>query len=227
MEVFVGTIMPVAFTYAPAGWLLCEGQLLQIQQYHLLYSVIGLSYGGDGVTTFALPDLRGRIAVGTTLATTAPTTVMAMRAGQVTGKATVTDPVPGVASVTIPAAALPAHTHQVAIPGSAFQASSVLHVSSSGGATTPNANTVLSSGGTGGGGQAFIYAPGATPEITLAPASVTTALADVSVASGSTGAASSTLAGAVNWTPSVGVVQPSLGITFIICAEGPYYPVRP
>lgn len=54
----VGQIALFAFTFAPRGWLPCQGQLLLISQNTVLYSVIGATYGGDGTTTFALPDLR-------------------------------------------------------------------------------------------------------------------------------------------------------------------------
>src|SRR5260370_33510604 len=49
--------------FAPAGWMFCEGQLLPISEYTTLFQLIGTTYGGDGQTTFALPDLRGRIPV--------------------------------------------------------------------------------------------------------------------------------------------------------------------
>ncbi|MFF2094101.1 phage tail protein [Paenibacillus sp. NPDC058174] len=49
--------------FAPAGWMFCEGQLLSIAEYETLYNLIGTRYGGDGVSTYALPDLRGRIPV--------------------------------------------------------------------------------------------------------------------------------------------------------------------
>ena len=51
-------------TFAPRSWALCEGQLLAISQYQALFSILGTTYGGDGRTTFALPDLRGRVAIG-------------------------------------------------------------------------------------------------------------------------------------------------------------------
>ena len=51
--------------FAPRGWAKCEGQLLPISQYNALFSLLGTTYGGDGRTTFGLPDLRGRVAVGT------------------------------------------------------------------------------------------------------------------------------------------------------------------
>lgn len=63
MEPFVGEINYVAFNYAPEGWLQCNGQTLPINQYNALYSLIGTTYGGNGSTTFALPDMRGRVPV--------------------------------------------------------------------------------------------------------------------------------------------------------------------
>lgn len=59
---FVGEIRLFPFLFAPDLWMPCEGQLLPMEQYSLLYSVIGSAYGGDGATTFALPDLRGTVA---------------------------------------------------------------------------------------------------------------------------------------------------------------------
>lgn len=64
MENYVGEIRLFAGAYAPPGWQLCDGSLLQITQYGALFSLLGTQYGGDGRTTFALPDLRGRIPVG-------------------------------------------------------------------------------------------------------------------------------------------------------------------
>jgi microcystin-dependent protein len=58
---YVGEIRMFAGTFAPSGWMFCEGQLLPISQYDTLFNLIGTTYGGDGQSTFALPDLRGRI----------------------------------------------------------------------------------------------------------------------------------------------------------------------
>jgi microcystin-dependent protein len=60
---FIGEIMVWSGTFAPKGWAFCEGQLLPIMQNQALYSLLGTQYGGDGRTTFALPDLRGRVPV--------------------------------------------------------------------------------------------------------------------------------------------------------------------
>jgi microcystin-dependent protein len=60
MNPFIGQIQAFGFNFAPRGWALCDGQLLQIAQNTALFSLLGTIYGGDGRTTFKLPDLRGR-----------------------------------------------------------------------------------------------------------------------------------------------------------------------
>jgi microcystin-dependent protein len=62
-EPFIGEIKMFAGNFAPRGWAMCDGQLLSISRYTALFSLLGTSYGGDGRTTFALPDLRGRVPV--------------------------------------------------------------------------------------------------------------------------------------------------------------------
>lgn len=63
MEPFIGEISYVAFNFAPKGWYQCDGQTLPINQYQALFSLLGTAYGGNGTTTFALPDMRGRVPV--------------------------------------------------------------------------------------------------------------------------------------------------------------------
>ncbi|MCA9715070.1 MAG: tail fiber protein, partial [Myxococcales bacterium] len=58
MEPFIGQIVMFGGNFAPRGWALCDGQLLPISQYSALFSILGTTYGGNGQTTFALPDLR-------------------------------------------------------------------------------------------------------------------------------------------------------------------------
>lgn len=60
---YVGEIRMFAGNFAPAGWMFCEGQLLPISENETLFNLIGTTYGGDGQSTFALPDLRGRIPI--------------------------------------------------------------------------------------------------------------------------------------------------------------------
>ena len=62
-EGYIGEIRLFGGNFAPRGWALCEGQLLAISSNQALFSILGTTYGGDGRTTFALPDLRGRSAI--------------------------------------------------------------------------------------------------------------------------------------------------------------------
>jgi microcystin-dependent protein len=65
MDNYLGQIMAVAFNYVPSGWAQCNGQILPISQNAALFSLLGTMYGGDGRISFGLPDLRGRVAIGT------------------------------------------------------------------------------------------------------------------------------------------------------------------
>ena len=89
---FVGQLMLVPYTFAPAGWMFCQGQLIAISQNDTLFNLIGTTYGGDGQTTFGLPDLQGR-------------TPIHMGPGYVLGQPG------GSESVTLTTAQMPAHTH--------------------------------------------------------------------------------------------------------------------
>nr|WP_298116704.1 tail fiber protein [uncultured Pseudomonas sp.] len=64
MEVFIGTIQPFAFNFAPRGWALCNGQIMSIAQNSAMFSLLGTTYGGNGQTTFGLPNLQGRMPIG-------------------------------------------------------------------------------------------------------------------------------------------------------------------
>jgi microcystin-dependent protein len=102
---YVGEIRLFAGNFAPAGWKFCAGQLLPISQNENLFKLIGTTYGGDGQSTFALPDLRGRVPIH-----------------QGAGFALAQDG--GVETITLTVAQLPAHSHPaVASSGAAGQAS--------------------------------------------------------------------------------------------------------
>jgi microcystin-dependent protein len=89
---YVGEIRIFAGSFAPVGWAFCDGSLLSISEYEVLFTLIGTTYGGNGQTTFALPDLRGRVPIhqggGFALAQSG-----------------------GVESVALNATQIPAHTH--------------------------------------------------------------------------------------------------------------------
>ncbi|KTF70638.1 phage tail protein [Sphingomonas sp. HT-1] len=65
MDPFIGQIMQVGFRYAPVNWLLCNGTVMQVNQNQALFALLGNTFGGNGQTTFALPDARGRVFLGT------------------------------------------------------------------------------------------------------------------------------------------------------------------
>ncbi|WP_316805484.1 phage tail protein [Pedobacter nototheniae] len=65
MDEYVGIIKIFGGNFAPRGWLLCNGQIVSLSQYQALFAIIGTTYGGNGLSTFGLPDLRGRVPIGT------------------------------------------------------------------------------------------------------------------------------------------------------------------
>jgi microcystin-dependent protein len=110
-EPFIGQIMCAGFTFAPQGWAEMNGQLLSIQQNNALFALIGTTYGGNGTTTFQLPDMRGRVMI---------------HAGQGPGLTSrVQGESAGAEQVTLNNAQLPAHTHTVTPLGSAADATNV------------------------------------------------------------------------------------------------------
>lgn len=97
-EPFMGMISTFGFNFPPRGWAQCNGQLMPIAQFDALFSLLGTTYGGDGVNTFALPDLRGRTAVSPGQS---PGTNINWQLGQMVG----------VESVALTIVELPAHSH--------------------------------------------------------------------------------------------------------------------
>lgn len=97
----MGIIKIFGGNFAPKGWAFCNGQAMAVSQYSALFSLLGTTYGGDGVTTFNLPDLRGRTAVG-------------MGAGP--GLSIVTEgQIGGSETVTLTTAQMPPHNHNMAV----------------------------------------------------------------------------------------------------------------
>jgi microcystin-dependent protein len=167
----IGDIKMFAGNFAPLAWAFCHGQLMSISQNTALYSILGTTYGGDGINTFALPDLRGRVPVGTGNGPGLTPQVL----GQVSGSE----------ATTLTVANLPAHSH------------------------TLNAKA-------GGGNQA-------------GPAGHFLAASDQRNSQYTSAAADTTLAataiGNAGNNTAHSNMQPSLGLSFIICLFG-VYPAR-
>lgn len=82
MEGTIGEIRMFAGNFAPRSWAFCSGQLMSIQQNTALFSILGTTYGGNGTTNFALPDLRGRVPVGTGQGPGLPNVILGEAAGE-------------------------------------------------------------------------------------------------------------------------------------------------
>ncbi len=138
MEAYVGQIQLFAFSRVPTGWQLCDGSLLSIAQNDVLYAVIGTTYGGDGINTFAVPDLRGRVPIHQGQGNGLSLHVLGERAGS--------------EAVTLITTSMPAHPHglQVAAAdppvGAAFTPSPTLDFATAVGGPLPYAASVA--GGT-------------------------------------------------------------------------------
>lgn len=226
-EPFVGEIKALGFSFAPRNYALCSGQSMSIAQNSALYSLLGTYYGGDGVQTFMLPDLRGRVAVNQ---------------GQRPGFAAYQlGQLAGVENYTLTQAQMPTHNH----PATATATAATTVTPDSSGlsaATTINCLTAPS---------AKLATPVGNlltvPNVVGAGTAVATYAAPGTgtpgtMATGASGAATTTLAGAVTATattnvsvvPTIGnsgsnlpfsLMQPYLVITYAIAING-IYPAR-
>jgi len=148
---YIGVIFAHSGTFAPANWALCQGQVQSIAENETLYALIGTTFGGDGVHTFNLPDLRGRIPVGQ---------------GQGPGLSNyVIGQASGSENVTVLSTQMPAHTHLVNV------------VNSQGNAAVPTSSSYIAGTYSGSGGSALpVDFYGTTSSgATLAPSSVSIA----------------------------------------------------
>jgi microcystin-dependent protein len=145
MDQFVGQIIAVGFNFAPVGWVPCDGRLLPISQYDVLFTLLGTTFGGDGQSTFAVPDLRGRSPVG-------------QGTGSGLTPRSVGEP-SGTESVTLISTQIAAHTH------------TLLAVTAAGTLPQPSGTTALA---TQSNSAVSMYGAGPNT-ITLAPQSITPA----------------------------------------------------
>jgi microcystin-dependent protein len=144
-EPFLGQIMCAGFNFAPKGWAALNGQLLSISQNQALFALLGTQFGGNGQTTFALPDMQGRVMLHPGISPSGTTRVHGETGGSET--------------VSLTAAQMPAHTHGFALPASTGQATG----------SAPGAAVLATTKG-----NTKIYAPG-PGDTALASASTATA----------------------------------------------------
>jgi microcystin-dependent protein len=203
MNAYIAQIKQVGFNYAPRAWMQCNGQTLAINQNQALFSLLGTTYGGNGVTTFMLPDLRGRVMVGT---------------GQLPGGSwnPVLGEVGGMTNVSLTVNEIPTHNHTLAALPEAGQDMSLAMKVSSGNATQtdPTNGCTLSRmgtpGGRGGGFVGYFSYNNTAPTTALGPLATVGAANLVEANTGASQAHSNTM--------------PYLGIMHMICIQGIFPP---
>lgn len=202
MDSYMASIMLFAGTFAPQQWMDCAGQTIQIQQNTALFSLIGTTYGGNGTSTFMLPDLRGRVAIGAGMGQASGLSNYAL--GQVGGAET----------VTLNINQMPAHSHTLT-GGSTSGLSATLAASlATTGHNVPAQGDYL----------AVMVANGepVSAYVSAGQAGSTVNLGGITV----TGTASAGTISQTGGNQPHSNIQPFLGLRYIICTQG-IYPPRP
>jgi len=193
MEGTMAEIRLFSGDFAPRSWAFCAGQTLSISTNQALFALLGTTYGGNGVTTFNLPDLRGRTVIGQGVGPgLSPRSI-----GEVVGTPT----------ETLTLNQLPAHTHVAQVVAGAASGSATLYgVNAGGGSATPGGNYLAEDNGAG----ATAYASSGTPVAMHAGSATITnvqAVTTVSIETNGGNQAHSNM-------------QPSLALNYIICVTG-------
>ena len=191
MEGTIGEIRLFGGNFAPRTWALCEGQLLSISQNTALFSILGTTYGGDGRTTFALPDLRGRVPIGAGTGPGLSTRVLGARLGEQT--------------VTLNVTEIPSHFHYAQLTPPGYKGTVTPKALNGKGSQTSDPTDAFMADAT-----SDIYSSTTNVEMGESPVEVTVDPAHPgSVAVGNTGG-----------SQSHDNMQPSLVLHYIICLQG-------
>jgi len=197
---FMGQIQAFGFNFAPRGWAFCQGQLMSISQNSALFALLGTTYGGDGQTTFKLPDLQGRMAIGQGAGAGLTPRVI----GEVSGTE----------NVTILLSNMPTHTHVATFTPSGGGITATLNASN----LTATQSVPGTSGANTLGAPSATIARAVTPVFGyVADASPSVALTGLTVTGGTGGTVTNALAG--NGLP-VGIMPPYLCINYSIALQG-------
>lgn len=196
MDVFIGTILPFGFDFPPVDWATCNGQTLSVSQYQALFALIGINYGGNGVQSFNLPDLRGRMPIGFGSGPNLPVYDI----GDMSGAA----------NVMLTSSQMPTHNHTVLANPANPQAAGNLQVAVqvAGTASAPliaptATNNVLGASGTGQ-ASAAIWSNAMTGPVNIAGVSINT----------------NAVVGTAGSNLPVEVMNPFLAINFCIAVNG-------
>ena len=236
MDPLIGTIMLAAFPFAPKGWMFCNGQTLNINTNNALYALLGVQFGGDGKTTFALPDLRGRIpvALNNTVApdriVTAPVNAQgaptrASQNGDLLG-ANVRLVSTGPANIALTVANMPAHTHAATVSSGSATIDVTLNASlDEASDPAPTAGGYLATAASSGTSVTNMYLPalGTSGSVALAKASGQVSFTPT-VTNASTGSGTP-ITTPVTVTAQSAPTPPFLAMNYLIAVEG-YFPMR-
>ena len=225
MDAFLGTILGVGFPFPPRGWMSCNGQVLSVSSNSALFALLGTQYGGDGVNTFGLPDLRGRVAVGQNQGSVAGRIPGVNGAAGGTVASTFSAPGAGSATATLTVANLPAHNHTATFTAGGGGAPITVDINVStadGTSAAPLTNGYLAAGATDGTSTPFLYAAtGPVTKLNAATATVGGGGGGGTVTVGNTGSGTPVVAPVtVTTTGNVATVPPFQTIQYIICVEG-------
>lgn len=220
MDAFMGTVLAVGFNYPPRGWLFCNGQTVPIQQNSAMFALLGTMYGGDGQNTFGIPDLRGRVVVGSQAQGPG---LQNVAQGEKAGANNATVISNGTATINLTTANMPSHTHTATMSLTGLSATSTLNATSNGpGSTAPSNNATLCATGTGP-TSAAVYLATTGPATNLVPlntASVTTAVSGTGTVTNANTGSGTPLTVPVVSSATISNMQPYLGLNYIICMEG-------
>ena len=223
MEAYIGLIFPFAGAFAPQGSVQCWGQDMPVAQNQVLYSILGYMYGGNNTTTFKIPDLRGRVLLGTGVS---PYLNNVNLNPGTTG---------GAANVTISAANLPLHTHAATFTPGGGSSTSTISANVTIPVSTATGNKAAPTAGNNYLAGLMVPDPNGDPALINGPYTGTapgtgaslvgTATGNVTIAGGSGGTVSVSAGGGQAIPTALSNVQPYLAVTFFCVTMG-IYPTR-
>ncbi len=217
MDAFMGTVLAVGFNYPPRGWLFCNGQTVPISQNSAMFALLGTMYGGDGQNTFGIPDLRGRVVVGSQAQGPG---LQNVAQGEKAGANNATVISNGTATIALTTANMPSHTHTATMTMSGLNATTNISVGTT--ATTnvaTNGATLNNSPAPPNGGAATIYSTAAQVSPVILGGVTTTVTGSGTVSNSNTGGGSPLTVPVVSQA-TISNMQPYLGLNYIIAMEG-------
>jgi microcystin-dependent protein len=197
MEPFIGQIIMFAGNFAPRDWAFCQGQTLAISEYTALFSIIGTTYGGNGRTTFDLPDLRGRAPIGQGQGNGLTSRIMGEQIG--------------IEDITLSTAQMPIHSHAAKTTISGSSVTAKLKASSEVGTTNVPLNNYLAKPSNIGLQSINMYDSSADIEMASDAIEIDLSAVTANTTTDDTGGNS-----------AHNNIQPSLVMNYIICVNGVY-----